>query len=250
MNRAKLVLAAVALSLLGSGVTPPDAVAGGSRCPLPTFGPGGDYHPKFDPGGFTARVTNPWFPLPVGRTYIYTGVDGKRGTTDIVTVSRRTKMIDGVRTRVVNDRVLTGGLVRERTTDYYAQDRCGNVWYFGEDTAELDRHGHATTTDGSFRAGVDGSQPGVFMQAHLQLGRKFRQEWYRGQAEDVYKALSTTASRTVPYGTFAGVLRTLETNALESGVRDNKYYARGIGTISELTVRGGNERLSLVEVLH
>jgi hypothetical protein len=42
----------------------------------------------------------------------------------------------------------------------------------------------------------------------------------------------------------------LETNALEPGVRDNKYYARGIGTISELTVHGGNERLHLVDVLH
>jgi hypothetical protein len=166
-----------------------------------------------------------------------------------MTVSRRTKQIDGVRTRVVEDRVLTGGVVRERTSDYYAQDACGNVWYFGEDTAELDRHGNVITTDGSFRAGVDGGQPGVFMQAHPQLGRKFRQEWYQGQAEDVYEALGTTATRSVPYGTFTSVLRTAETNALEPGVRDNKYYARGVGTITELTVKGGNERLDLVDIL-
>ena len=82
------------------------------------------------------------------------------------------------------------------------------------------------------------------------MGRRFRQEWYQDQAEDVYKALSTTATRSVPYGTFTGLLCTLETNALEPGVRDNKYYARGIGTISELTVHGGNERLHLVDVLH
>jgi hypothetical protein len=249
VKRAALALVVVTLSLLGSGVATPHAVAVGPRCPLPAFGPGSSYHPKFDPSGFTAHVTNPWFPLPVGRTYIYTGTDGARHTTDIMTVSRRTRLIDGVRTRVVNDRVLTGGRVRERTSDYYAQDACGNVWYFGEETAELDRHGKVTTTDGSFRAGVDGGQPGVFMQAHPQLDRKFRQEWFKGQAEDVYQALSSSARRSVPYGTFTGLLRTLETNALEPGVRDNKYYARGIGSINELTVHGGNERLSLVDVL-
>jgi len=82
-----------------------------------------------------------------------------------------------------------------------------------------------------------------------QTGRKFRQEWYQGQAEDVFEALSTGATRSVPYGTFTNVLRTWETNALEPGVRDNKYYARGIGSINELTVRGGNERLVLVDIL-
>ena len=249
MKRVTLALVAVTLSVLGTGVATHHAVAQTSRCPLPAFGPGSDYHPSYDRTGFTAHVTNPWFPLPVGRTYIYTGVDGSHRITDVVTVSRRTKLIDGVTTRVVADRVLTGGLVRERTFDYYAQDACGNVWYFGEDTAELDRHGNVTDTDGSFRAGVDGGQAGVFMQARPQLGRKFRQEWYQGQAEDVYEALSTSATRSVPYGTFTNVLRTRETNALEPGVRDNKYYARGIGSINELTVHGGNERLDLVDIL-
>jgi hypothetical protein len=249
MKRVTMALAAVALSLMGAGVGTHHAVAQSSRCPLPTFGPGSGYDPTYDRTGFTAHVTNPWFPLPVGRTYIYTGVDGTHRISDIMTVSRRTKWIDGVTTRVVEDRVLIGGLVRERTSDYYAQDACGNVWYFGEDTAELDRHGNVTNTEGSFRAGVDGGQAGVFMQAHPELGRKFRQEWYQGQAEDVFEALSISATRTVPYGTFTGLLRTRETNALEPGVRDNKYYARGIGSINELTVHGGNERLSLVDVL-
>jgi hypothetical protein len=250
MKRVVAMVTGVTMFMLLVGVPPTAAGAGGSRCPLPKFGPGRDYHPVIDAADFTARVTNRWFPLPVGRTYIYTGVDGKRRQTDIVTVSKRTKMIDGVRTRVVNDRVLLGGLVRERTSDYYAQDSCGNVWYFGEDTAELDRQGNVTDTDGSFEGGVDGAEPGVFMQARPQLDRKFRQEWYQGQAEDVYKALDKTSSVTVPYGSYTHVLRTLETNALEPGVRDNKYYARGIGDIREITVKGPTERLKLVDVLY
>jgi hypothetical protein len=244
------VVAAVTLSTLLVGAAPSGAGAATVRCPLPRFGPGSDYHPHIDPANFSAKVTNPWYPLLAGTTYIYAGMDGKTHMTDILAVSRRTKKVDGVTTRVVNDRVLKHGRVTERTTDYYAQDRCGNVWYFGEDTAELDRRGNVITTDGSFHAGVDGAQPGVFMQARPQLDRKFRQEWYQGQAEDVYKAISRTASRTVPYGSFTHVLRTVETNALEPGVRDNKYYVRGIGTAEELTVQGGSERIRLIDVLH
>jgi hypothetical protein len=69
---------------------------------------------------------------------------------------------------VVEDRLFLSGKLEERTSDYYAQDRCGNVWYFGEDTAELDSHGRVIDTWGSFHAGIDGAQPGVLMQARPQ----------------------------------------------------------------------------------
>jgi hypothetical protein len=251
MKRIIPIITAATLSVLMVGAVPTGAGASGSpRCPLPKFGPGSNYHPTIHPADFSAKITNPWYPLRPGTTYVYTGYDGKQRITDILAVSRKTKVIDGVTNRIINDRVLRGGRVRERTTDYYSQDRCGNVWYFGEDTAELDRHGNVTTTDGSFHSGVDGAEPGVFMQAHPQIDRKFRQEWYQGQAEDVYKVLSKGGNRTVPYGSFTNVLRTLETNALEPGVHDNKYYVRGIGTVEEVTVKGPREILKLVDVLH
>ena len=213
--------------MLVNAGTGPAGAAGAHHCPLPKFGPGSSYHPTIKPTNFSPNVTNPWFPLPPGTTYIYTGVSGKQKMSDIFAPSKRTRKIDGVTTRAVNDRVVTGGRVTERTTDYYAQDRCGNVWYFGEDTAELDRHGNVTSSDGSFHAGVGGAEPGVYMQAHPQIGRKFRQEWKKGQAEDVYKAVSKNNHRTVPYGSFSHVLRTAETQrASEPGVLDNKYYAR------------------------
>src|SRR4029450_2799710 len=106
-----------------------------------------------------------------------------------------------------------------------------------EDTATLDRHGKVVDTEGTWHAGVDGAQPGVFMQAHPQLGRKFRQEWYRGQAEDVFKVVDRSAAVTVPYGRFRHALRTEETNALEPNVLDNKYYVRGIGDVADLAVK-------------
>jgi hypothetical protein len=185
----------------------------------------------------------------VDTTSIYAGTKDGETALDIVTNSRATRVIDRVRTRVVEDRLFLSGRLEERTTEYYAQDRCGNVWYFGEDTAQLDSHGHVVDTSGSFHAGVDGAQPGVFMQARPQLGRKFRQEWYAGEAEDTFKVIDLSARVSVPFGSFAHALRTEETTALEPGVADNKYYVRGIGEVLEKTVKGGSESLVLIEVL-
>ena len=150
---------------------------------------------------------------------------------------------------MVEDRLYLNNVLAERTSDYYAQDRCGNVWYFGEDTAELDRHGQVISTEGTWHAGVDGAQPGVFMQAHPQVGRRFRQEWSQGQAEDTFKLIDRSTAVTVPYGSFRHSLRTEETNALEPNVVDNKYYVKGIGEVAELSVKGPREALELVEII-
>jgi hypothetical protein len=216
---------------------------------LPRFGPGRSYHPRIEPANFSPNVTNELFPLTPGTILVYTGVkDGKKAL-DLVAPTSRTKVIDGVTTRVVEDRGYLGNILEERTSDYYAQDRCGNVWYFGEDTAELDRHGKVISTEGTWHAGVDGAQPGVFMQAHPQLGRKFRQEWYQGHAEDVFKVIDRSARVTVPYGSFRHALRTAETSALEPGILDNKYYVKGIGEVAELAVKGPREEFKLVEII-
>jgi hypothetical protein len=218
-------------------------------CPLPKFGPGKDYHPKIDPEDFGPNVTNPLFPQVPGRTYVYTGTKDGQAALDIVTPTSKTRVIDGVRTRVVQDRLYLDNVLEERTADYYAQDECGNVWYFGEDTATLDEHGHVIDTEGSFHAGVDGAQPGVFMQAKPEIGRWFRQEWSAGHAEDQFRALDLNATVKVPAGNFTHALRTEEKTALEPGVLDNKYYVRGIGEIEEVAVKGGTEKLVLVEII-
>lgn len=237
------------MAFLAAPASAAGSAAAHPACPLPVFGPGSSYHPRIQPQNFSANVTNAWFPLKPGTTYIYTGTKDGKSAMDIVQISAGTKVIDGVRTRMVNDRLFLDNVLEERTTDYYAQDTCGNVWYFGEDTAELDRQGHVVDRSGSFHAGVHGAQPGVFMQVHPQIGRWFRQEWLPGQAQDTYRALSTKAAIAVRYGSFQHALRTEERTALEPGVIDNKYYVRGLGEVKEVTVRGGNESLELVAVL-
>jgi len=218
---------------------PGTARASGTGCPLPAFGPGASYRPTFVAGAHPAHVANPWFPLRRGTTWVYTGVEDGRRTVDVVSVSRHVRTVDGVRTRVVHDRLYQAGRLAERTRDYYAQDRCGNVWYFGEDTAELDAAGRITSRDGTWHAGRDGAQPGVFMPARPRVGQRFRQEWLAGAAQDVFRIVARSGDG----------LSTRETSALEPGVVDAKRYVRGVGEVAEHSVRGGSDRLSLDAVL-
>lgn len=247
---ARVGLALVAgIAVVAPAATATASAATTATCPLPRFGPGAAYHPQIDPARFSSHVDNPLFPLPPGTTFVYGGSEDGHSLVDVLAPSADTLMVDGVRTRIVHDQVLQNGVLRERTSDYYAQDVCGNVWYFGEDTAELDRFGNVVSQDGTWHAGIDGAQPGVIMQAHPQLDRRFRQEWEAGVAEDVYWAVARDVTVSVPYGTFHHALRTNETTALEPGVLDEKLYVAGVGEVVERTVRGGTERLALVSVL-
>jgi hypothetical protein len=199
---------------------------------------------------FVHGVRNPWFPLEPGTTFVYTGEkDGRRGR-DVFRVTRRTKRIDGVTCTEVDDRLYAAGHLAERTKDWYAQDMQGNVWYFGEATAELDKSGHVTSREGSWQSGVDGAKAGIFMPAHPTVGQSFRQEYYKGQAEDHFAVVSLAASVVVSYTASAHALLTKEWTPLEPGVLDHKLYVRGVGEVKEETIRGGNERWELSDVLH
>jgi len=190
---------------------------------------------------FSARVTNAWFPLRPGDRYVYVGVKDGRRARDEVTVERATRVIDGAPCRAVRDRLYLNGKLEERTTDWYSQDAKGNVWYFGEDTAELDVHGKVTSTEGTWLAGRDGAEAGVYMPADPQVGARGRQEYYKGHAEDHFAVVARWG---------ANALLTKEWTPLEPGGLDHKYYVRGVGTIVEETVRGGVERAVLVSLTH
>ena len=192
--------------------------------------------------GFSARVDNPWFPLPPGTRYVYEGSkDGEPGR-DVVTVTRRTTTIAGAPCAVVSDGLYLRGRLAERTTDWYTQDRLGNVWYFGEQTAELDRNGRVTSTEGSWQASVDGARPGIFMPARPRIGASFRQEFLRGHAEDHFRIIGLVGMAT------KNALLTREWTPLEPEVVDHKLYVRGVGEVLEETARGGREHFELVSV--
>ena len=196
--------------------------------------------------GFTAKVTNSWFPLRPGAVYRYRGEKDGEPSREVMTVTHRTKTIDGAKCVVVSDLLYIRGRLEERTRDYYTQDAKGNVWYFGEDTAELDANGKVKNTSGTWHAGVDGAKPGIFMFAHPRVGQTARQEYLKGEAEDHFRVVSLGETAAVPYRTFRHTMLTKEWTPLEPGVVDHKYYARGIGTVLEQTVKGGSERNELV----
>ena len=187
---------------------------------------------------FTPHVSNPWFPLRTGTTYVYAGEKDGKQSRDVVTVTATTKTFAGMRCRKVKDHLYLNGRLEERTADWYSQDRAGNVWYCGETTAELDAKGHVTTREGSWRAGVDGARAGVLVPAHPRVGQRGQQEFFPGHAEDRFQVLSVSR----------GELLTKEWTPLEPGTVDHKLYRHGTGLVKEETVKGGNERDALVSV--
>lgn len=188
---------------------------------------------------FVRAIDNPWFPLRPGSVYRYTGVKDGKPTTETVRVTRQTKTIAGVVTTAVDDRLYWHGKPVEITTDWYAQDRRGNVWYFGENTKELDLRGRVTSKEGTWRAGVNGAKQGLYMPAQPRVGQSARQEYLRGHAEDHFRVMSVGRR-----------LETVEWTPLEPGVLDSKVYRRGVGTVLERTLKGGDERNTLVSFSH
>ena len=210
----------------------------------------GDKEPPLDidPGDFVRQVDNEFFPLKPGTTLIYRGESDGVPLREEVQVTRQTKKILGVTCIVVHARVFEEGVLIEDTFDWYAQDKEGNVWYFGEDTKELDENGNVISTEGSWQAGVNGAQPGIIMQAHPRKGDRYQQEIALGVAEDMAKVLGFKDSLCVAYGCFEDVLWTKEWTPLEKGVVEYKYYAEGIGFIHSVMVKGGDEQIELVQV--
>src|SRR5262245_7161267 len=208
---------------------------------------GTSYSPVLDPENFVSVIDNRYFPLPVGRTLVYTGIKDGQSQTDTVTVTNQTKLILGITATVVSDVATHGDTVLEKTFDYYAQDKQGTVWYLGEDTTAFLSNGK-TDTSGSFLAGVRGAEPGIIMEANPQIPDAYRQEYLPGQAEDTAWVVEVGGTVTVPYGKLRNTLVTLEATRLEPGAYDQKIYAPGIGIVFELALTGDQEIAQLVSV--
>jgi hypothetical protein len=182
-----------------------------------------------------------------GSRWVYRETD-QEGTLQKVevTVRDKTKQIaNGVEARVVHDVVTEDGEPVEITDDWYAQDSEGNIWYMGEATAEYEK-GKVVTRAGSFEAGVDGAQPGIIMPADPQEGQTYRQEYYKGKAEDEGEIVSLDAQAEVPFGHFQPALMTQDTNPLEPKVLEFKFYSKDVGPVLAVSVSGGSDREDLL----
>jgi hypothetical protein len=256
-----LVAGLVAMSACGSEPTKGGAgeVTGTSEKEAPPYAPevaeenAATYAPQIDPSNFVDKIDNRYMMLTPGTTFFYEGKTADGPERVETYVSHKTKDVLGVKCTIVRDKAFLNGKLSEDTFDWYAQDREGNVWYFGEDTKEYE-NGKVVSTKGSWEAGVDGAKPGIVMEANPQVGDSYRQEYYEGEAEDMAEVLSLDASGlndavSVPYGSFGDVLMTKEWNPLEPGVLEYKYYAPGTGLIGEEQILGGTDTSKLVDIM-
>ncbi len=230
----KALAPAAAIALLLGAAAPVAAASPGTRTPTPDH--------------FSTTIDNPFLPFAPGTVMRYRESGGGGGGTEIVRVTHRTKTVQGVETVVVRDRAYAAGELVEDTRDWYAQDRRGNVWYFGENTKEYD-HGTVVSTKGSWKAGRKGARAGILMKARPRVGDTYYEEFESGVAEDQATVLRRDASVTVPYGSFTRVLTTKNFTALEPAKVERKFYARGVGSVLEKLVKGGHERLVLVSMV-
>jgi hypothetical protein len=185
-----------------------------------------------------------------GSRWVYRETDaGDARQKVVVTVTPRTRLIaNGITARVVHDAVTEAGSPVEITDDYYAQDRCGNIWYLGENTKEYEE-GVVVSTAGSWEAGVDGAQAGVVMPADPQVGLTYRQEYLAGEAEDAAEILSLDEQAQVPFGHFRDAVLVKEFTPLHPRVLEYKLYAKGVGVVLAIAVSGGSDREELVRMV-
>ena len=254
--KAALLAGAALLALGASGAAIAGAVGdlGGDRSGTTNAAgaarlPQGSEPVGLDPSDFTTRIDNRYWPMRPGSRWVYreTETTGTREKV-VVEVTDRTKRIaNGVEARVVRDTVTEDGVPVEITDDWYAQDSRGNVWYLGEYVTNYE-NGKVVDRDGSFEAGVDGAQAGVVMPANPRPGMAYRQEYYKGEAEDEGAIVTRGQERVeVPFGFFAKqVLMTRDLVPTEPKVEELKFYAPGVGPLLSVHTDGAGGRAELV----
>ena len=233
-----LIVAALAVAACGGGDGNGDGDSGtsGNQSTLPQ----GSEAVNLDPADFSTEITNPYWSMTPGDRWVYRETDAEGGVMrDVVTVTNETKQIaNGVEARVVRDVVSEDGEPVEVTDDWYAQDKDGNVWYLGEDTAEY-KNGKVATREGSFEADVDGAQPGVIMPNEPTVGQAYRQEYYATHAEDTAKVVALGEAVSVPFGKFTDTVKTEDVSPLDDPPAvENKVYVRDMGPVLTVGVNG------------
>ncbi len=176
---------------------------------------------RLRPEDFAAQIDHPYWPMRPGTTWHYVERNASETQHATVRVTHRTKLIKGVRARVVRDIVRSGGEVVEDTRDWYAQDSGGSVWYLGEATA-------------AYENGQIVSHAGL-------LPRRY---WVA--AEDRALILSRREAIKTPTGFHRHMLHTSNSTPLERSVLENKFYARGIGPVLEIDLSPSFSRAVLV----
>lgn len=248
MRTMRMLPAFVSAALLVGAVSAARGAAAAGDSPLPR----GSEPVRLKPSDFSTRIDNPRWPMSVGSRWVYRVTDMATGQLErqVITVTNRTKPIaDGIRARVVRDVVTDHGRPVEVTDDWYAQDRKGNVWYFGEKTTSY-KNGKASD-NGTWQAGVRGAMPGIALPAKPAVGLAYREEYSKGVAEDQSRILALNSQVQVRSGHYTHVVLAVDYSPIEPDVAELKFYAKGSGqAILAIDISGGNDREELISYTH
>lgn len=188
---------------------------------------------NLDDCGLSSSGSNSYFFLEPGYQLTLEGeADGDRLQL-ILTVLNETRTVDGVETRIVEERESENGELIEVSMNYLAI--CGDtndIFYFGEEV-DMYEDGEVESHEGAWLAGQDGAKAGLIYPANPTVGMKYYQEVAPGVAEDRAEVLSLDEMLTVPAGSFESVLKVEETTPLEPREKEFKYYAPGIGLLQD-----------------
>jgi hypothetical protein len=229
MVRALLIVLALSVVTGCGTASAPSPPAGVDELVIPT--------PSPDPDDFVARVDNRWFPLTPGTTWTYAVLDASGNHRLRVRVADRAREIAGVATTAV-----VSVERRRRTVDYYAQDRAGNVWWFGHIGPD------AGTAVEPWLAGRDGAEAGVAMLATPRVGDGYRRAYLPGAVDQVAQIDSVTETAQTPSGAYDDVVLTTDTSPLDPGTTVHRSYAPGVGLVAERVVSGRYRTVELVSV--
>jgi hypothetical protein len=199
--------------------------------PLPAQAPDPSFTSRFVVAAdeWSSSGTNPYMSLVPGHTLVLE--DGSERLT--ITVLNETRQVDGVETRVVEERETDKGQPVEVSRNYFAISRRTNaVYYFGEDVDEY-KDGKVASHGGSWLSGVNGARFGMMMPGEPLVRGRYYQELAPGVAMDRAEIMSVSDTLRTPAGTFTDVLRIQETSPLEPLVRESKYYAGGVGLLQD-----------------
>jgi hypothetical protein len=182
-----------------------------------------------DRDDFTLKSTNEFFPLGVGSTWTLRGTEDGKKVELRVTVLRKTQVVGGVRTRVVEEREFENGELIESSRNFFAATEEGTVCYFGEDV-DMYEDGEIVSHEGAWRADAPRSRPGIIMPADPRVGMTFQMEAAPGIAEDAGEIVAKGVRVRVRAGTFKNTIRIRESNPLD-GSTGFKNFARGVGIV-------------------
>jgi hypothetical protein len=197
--------------------------------------PGGKWLDSFgvNEKNLTATGRNDYFILEPGYQLVFEGKEDGAPVQLTITVLADTKKVDGVETRVVEERETSNGKLAEVSRNYFAFDPTAHaVYYFGEDV-DMYKDGKIANHDGGWLSGVNGAKYGLMMSGAPRVGDRYFQEVSPRVAMDRAEVVSTNEIVSTPAGIFPHCVKIQETTPLEPKSKEYKYYAPQVGLIQD-----------------